>query len=114
MGGDSCESWSFWSKVLRGGVALETPTISGSRKQMKPSAMVAVALAAAAAIVGLVFAIRAVALPMYVDELVVENGTDYHLRVDVSNRMGRTWLIVGTVQAGSTRRFGRVIDQGEV
>lgn len=93
---------------------MRTPTISGSRKRMKPGAMVAVALAAAAATVGLVFAIRGVALPEYVDGLVVENRTDYHLRVDISNELGRTWLIVGTVQAGFTKRFERVIDQGEV
>jgi hypothetical protein len=80
----------------------------------KPGALVAVALAAAAALAGLVLVMQATTLPAYVEELTVENGTDFHLRIEMSDGVGNSWLGIGTVEAETTKAFPRVIDHGEV
>lgn len=80
----------------------------------KPGAFAVGVLAAAAAVAGLVFVMQSTGVPEYVDELTVENGTDYHLRIEVSGGEGESVLRVGTVEAESTKAFPRVIDQGEV
>lgn len=80
----------------------------------KPGALAAVVLAAVVGVVGLVLVMQATRLPEYVDELTVDNGTDFHLRIEVSDGAGDSWLRVGTVEAESTKAFPRVIDQGEV
>jgi hypothetical protein len=79
-----------------------------------PGAFAAVSLAAAATVAGLVFVMQSTSLPEYVDELTVENGTDFHLRIEVSGGEGEAWLTVGTVEAERAKAFSRVIDQGEV
>jgi hypothetical protein len=80
----------------------------------KPVAFAGVVLAAATTVAGLVLVMQSTGLPEYVDELTVENGTDFHLRIDVSDGEGESWLSVGTVDAETTKAFSRVIDQGEV
>lgn len=80
----------------------------------KPGAVVAVVFAAAATVAGLWLVMQSTALPEHVEELTVENGTDFHLRVEVSDGEGDSWLGVGTVEAESTEAFPHVIDQGEV
>jgi hypothetical protein len=80
----------------------------------KPGAFAGVVLAAAATVAGLVFVMQSTALPDHVDELTFENGTDFHLRIEVSDGEGESWLSVGTVDAESTKAFPHVIDQGEV
>lgn len=80
----------------------------------KPGAFAAVVLAAAVTVAGLVLVMQSTGLPEYVDELTVENGTDFHLQIDVSGGEGESVLRVGTVEAESTKTFPRVIDQGEV
>lgn len=79
----------------------------------KPGAFVAVVLGVAVAVAGLVLVLQATGLPEYVDELTVENGTAFNLRVEVSDGEGESWLIVGTVPADDMKVFSRVIDQGE-
>lgn len=80
----------------------------------KPGAFAGVVLAAAATVAGLVFVMQSTAPPEHVDELIFENGTDFHLKIEVSDQEGESWLTVGTVEAESTKAFPRVIDQGEV
>jgi len=80
----------------------------------KPGALAGIVLAAAATVAGLVLVIQSTDLPEYVDQLAVENGTDFHLRIEVSDGDDESWLAVGTVEAETTKAFPRVIDQGEV
>ena len=80
----------------------------------KPGAFALGVVAAAAAVAGLVFVMQSTGVPENVDELTIENGTDYHLNIEVSDAEGKSWLGVGTVEADSTKAFSRVIDQGEV
>jgi hypothetical protein len=80
----------------------------------RPGAFVAVVLAAAATMAGLVLVMQSTGLPEYADELTVENGTDFHLQINVSGGDGESWLRVGIVEAESTKVFSGVIDQGEV
>lgn len=80
----------------------------------KPGALVAVVLTVAATVAGLILVLQLTGFPEYVDELTVENVTDFHLRIDVSDDEGDAWLSVGTVEAESTKVFSRVIDQGDV
>lgn len=80
----------------------------------KPGAFAAVVLGVAVTVAGLVLVLQSTGLPEYVDELTVENGTAFDLRVEVSDEEGETWLIVGTVPADDMKVFSRVIDQGEV
>lgn len=80
----------------------------------KPGYLAAVVLAAAAAVAGLVLVMQSTGLPQYVDELTVENGTDFHLRIEVSGGENESWLRVGTIEAQSTKAFSRVIDQGKI
>lgn len=89
----------------------ERPTVI---RGFKPGAFAAVVLGVAATVAGLVLLMQSTGLPENVDELTVENGTDFNLRVEVSDEEGETWLIVGTVGAGEMKVFSRVIDQGEV
>lgn len=80
----------------------------------KPGAFAGVVLVAVATVAGLLLVIQSMGVPEYVDELTVENGTDFHLRIEVSGGEGESVLRVGTVQAESTKAFPRVFDQGEV
>lgn len=80
----------------------------------KPRAFAVAVLATAATVAGLVVVVQSMGLPEYVDELTVENRSAFHLRVDVSDEAGESWLTVGTVQDDDTEAFSRVIDQGEV
>jgi hypothetical protein len=80
----------------------------------KPGVFVGVVLAVAATVAGLILVMQSMTLPEHVDELAVENGTDFHLRIEVSDGDGEAWLAVGTVEAETTKAFPRVIDQGEV
>lgn len=80
----------------------------------KPGAFAAVVFAAAATVAGLWLVMQSTALPEHVEEITVENGTDFHLRVEVSDGEGDSWLGVGTVEAESTEAFPRIVDQGEV
>jgi len=80
----------------------------------KPGAFVGVVLAVAGTVAGLILVMQSMTLPEHVDELAVENGTDFHLRIEVSDGDGESWLAVGTVEAETTKAFPRVIDQGEV
>ena len=80
----------------------------------KLGAFVAVALAVAAGVAGLLFVTQSMDLPEVVDQLTVENGTDFQLRVEVSDGAGESRVRVGTVEAESTKAFSKVIDQGEV
>ena len=81
---------------------------------LRPGALVGGVLVAAAIAAGLLVAVQLVALPRYVDELIIENRTAFPLRVDVSDGDGESWLTVGTVQDEDTEAFSRVIDQGDV
>lgn len=80
----------------------------------KPGAFVAVVLGVAVTVAGMVLVMQSTGLPEYVDELTVENGTAFNLRVEVSDGESESWLTVGTVPADDMKVFSRVIDQGEV
>lgn len=80
----------------------------------KPGAFVAVVLGVAVTVAGMVLVLQSTGLPEYVDEVTVENGTAFNLRVEVSDGESESWLTVGTVPADDMKVFSRVIDQGEV
>jgi hypothetical protein len=80
----------------------------------KPAAFAAVVLAAAVTVAGLVLVMQSTGLPEYVDELTVENGTDFHLQISVSGGDGESRSRVGIVEAESTKVFPGIIDQGEI
>ena len=75
---------------------------------------VADALVAALAVITLVFAAAFDSPRSFVDVDVV-NPTKYHLELDVRRAAAGppSWLVLGGVGRESTRRFERVLDQGD-
>lgn len=57
--------------------------------------------------------IGSMGLPDRIETLTAENQTEFPLEVEVSGDE-ESWLGVGVVDAGATREFERVIDQGAV
>lgn len=52
--------------------------------------------------------------PHLVDQLTVENPTDYDISIEVTDERRRGWVAVGTVQRATTSTFEEILDQGDV
>lgn len=85
----------------------------GPRTRQRRVSMTVIAIAVVAAAAVLVAALSALFAEPERVTVVIENPTAYHVNVDVRPADGGNRVGIGTVAAGATRSFERVIDQGE-
>lgn len=81
--------------------------------RFNPRALVLGVLLTVSVGAGIAIVINTTALPDTVDSLTVDNRTEFPLGVEVRGGEGESWLGVGTVPAGESKAFPRVLDQGQ-
>ena len=79
--------------------------------RFNPKAFSLGTLAVVAVGVVVAFVIGSTGLPDRVERLTVENQTGFPLEVEVSRGDAESWLGIGLVGAGDTKRFNRALGQ---
>lgn len=75
--------------------------------------IVAAGLLLAAALLAIVLVTRLLDEPSFVDALVVENPTQYDVRIQVTDSERSGWMSIGMARRAETSTFEQIIDQGE-
>ena len=89
---------------------LSRPRPAGSRKSWS---LLSVAMAGTAVVAVLALVSSGSRLPSYVDDITVVTPHQWDVVVDVTGTEREGWLVMGTVDRGSSHAFEHVIDQGQ-